>query len=127
MPTRRIRTAGAAFAVVAVLGLGACGGGDDADDPAPGAIGQGDDNEAAAAVVELKPTTFEPADVTIKVGESVTWKWGGGVQHDVDGGDAFKSKLQSRGEFDHTFEEAGTFDYKCNVHPSTMTGTVTVE
>ena len=80
----------------------------------------------ADATVELKPTTFEPDEVTIKVGETVAWKWGGGVQHDVEG-DGFKSKLQSKGEFRHTFDEAGTFDFKCNVHPTTMTGKVTVE
>ena len=111
--------------LVASLGLAACSDSDDNNDPEPGAVGGGS-GEPAAATVELKPTTFEPADVTVKVGETVRWKWGGGVQHDVEG-DGFKSKLQSKGEFDHTFEEAGTFEYKCNVHPTTMKGTVTVE
>ena len=108
------------------LGLGACGDGDDSGDPEPGAIGQADDGKPAAATVALKPTTFEPAEVTVKVGDSVRWKWEGGVQHDVEG-EGFKSKVQSKGAFDHTFDEAGTFDYKCNVHPTTMKGTVTVE
>ena len=80
----------------------------------------------ADATIQLKPTTFEPAEVTVKVGETVAWKWGSGVQHDVEG-DGFKSKIQSKGEFRHTFDEAGTFDFKCNVHPTTMTGKVTVE
>ena len=93
--------------------------------------GTGDGDGASAgppadATVDLKPTTFEPDEVTVKVGETVAWKWGGGVQHDVVG-EGFKSKLQSKGEFRHTFDEAGTFDYKCEVHPTTMTGKVTVE
>ena len=41
----------------------------------------------ADATVEMKPTTFEPDEVTIKVGETVAWKWGAGVQHDVEGDD----------------------------------------
>jgi plastocyanin len=86
----------------------------------------GGTGKTAAATVDLKPSTFDPAAVTIKVGETVTWKWGGGVQHDVVG-QGFKSKLQSKGTFDHTFDAAGTFDYKCEVHPTTMKGTVTVE
>ena len=49
----------------------------------------------------------------MKVGETVRWKWGGGVQHDVEG-DGFKSKLQSKGQFDHTFDEAG--DVRVQVH-----------
>ena len=121
----------AALLLVASLSLGfaACGGGgdgDDGDDPAPGAIGNADDGKPAAASVDLKPTTFEPAKVTVKVGESVRWKWSGGVQHNVVGED-FKSKLQSKGQFAHPFDTAGTSDYKCEVHPTTMKGTVTVQ
>ena len=115
----------AALLLTTSLGLAACSDSDDANDPG-GAVGDGNTGAPAAATVDLKPTTFEPADVTVKVGETVRWKWGGGVQHDVEGDD-FKSKLQSKGQFDHTFDEAGTFDYKCNVHPTTLTGTVTVE
>jgi plastocyanin len=107
--------------LAASLALAACsdadGGSGDGGAPA---------GPAADATVNLKPTTFEPDETTIKVGETVAWKWGGGVQHDVVG-EGFKSKLQSKGEFRHTFDEAGTFDYKCEVHPTTMTGTVTVE
>jgi plastocyanin len=80
---------------------------------------------AADATVNLKPTTFEPDKTTIKVGETVAWKWGGGVQHDVQGED-FKSKVQQEGTFSHTFNDAGTFAYHCNVHPTTMKGTITV-
>ena len=114
----------ASVLLIASLGLAACSD-PDTDDPG-GAVGDGDTGAPAAATIELKPTTFEPEDVTVSVGETVRWKWGGGVQHDVEG-EGFKSKLQSRGEFDHTFDTAGTFEYKCNVHPSTMTGTVTVQ
>jgi plastocyanin len=114
----------AAAGLSLVLVLGACGdkGGDD-DNPAPTDDASG---PAAAATVNLKPTTFDPSEVTVKAGETVSWKWGGGVQHDVEG-DGFKSKVQSKGQFTHTFDEAGTFDFHCNVHPTTMKGTVTVE
>ena len=115
----------AALLLVATLGLAACSD-PDANDPAPGALGDGDTGEPAAANVNLKPTTFDPEEVTVKVGETVRWKWGGGVQHDVEGDD-FKSKVQSKGQFDHTFEEAGEFEFVCNVHPTTMKGKVTVE
>jgi plastocyanin len=129
MATRLPRLAALVLVASLSLGFAACGGGGDgADgkDPAPGAIGNADDGKAPAAEVALKPTTFEPADVTIKAGESVRWTWGGGVQHDVTG-DGFKSKLQAKGQFDHTFDTAGTYEYKCEVHPTTMKGTITVQ
>lgn len=121
----------AALLLVASLSLGfaACGGGGDGKDgtnPAPGATGAADDGKPAAATIVLKPATFEPADATIKVGESVRWKWGGGVQHNVVG-EGFQSKLQSKGQYDRTFDTAGTFPYKCEVHPTTMKGTITVQ
>jgi plastocyanin len=83
------------------------------------------DRGSAAATIDLGPTTFEPAEATVAVGETVLWKWGGGVQHDVDG-EGFKSEVQKEGTFSHTFREAGTFEYHCNIHPTTMKGTITV-
>ena len=110
----------AALLLAATLGLSAA-----CSDPDGGGSSAPDDGPPADATIDLKPTTFEPSEVTVKVGETVAWKWGGGVQHDVEG-DGFKSKIQSKGEFRHTFDEAGSFDFVCNVHPTTMKGTITV-
>jgi plastocyanin len=120
MPFRSRRSALSALLLAGSIALAACGGDDGAGEETPEASGP-----PAAATVNLRPATFEPADVKVGAGETVEWKWAGGVQHDVQG-EGFKSKVQSKGTFRHTFPEAGTFDYKCNVHPTTMTGTVTV-
>lgn len=119
MPSRSRRSTLLALALAASLTFAACGGGDDGDSP-PEASGP-----PADATVNLRPVTFEPAGVEIAVGETVEWKWGGGVQHDVEG-EGFKSKVQSKGTFRHTFDEAGTFEFVCNVHPTTMKGSVEV-
>jgi plastocyanin len=115
------RSSKLAALLLAGTALFAACGGDDSGAEASSSDGRSD----AARTIELGPTTFDPADVTVAVGETVVWKWGGGVQHDVDGG-GFKSKVQKEGSFSHTFEEAGTFEYHCNVHPTTMKGTITV-
>ena len=109
--------------------LGACGGGDDdgGDDNGSSATTEASASEdQASATIVLQPATFKPEDVTIKPGEIVLWKWAGGVQHDVQG-EGFESDLMSKGEFSHTFDTAGEYPFKCTVHPTTMTGTVTVE
>jgi len=76
---------------------------------------------------------YIPADVTINVGETVTWSNDDTAAHTVtsgmpaDGPDGnFDSSLFMAGAtFSHTFEEVGEFDYYCMVHPW-MTGKVQV-
>jgi plastocyanin len=110
--------------IVLALGvlLAGCGGGDD------GASGDTPTTEAgaapAAATVELKDLKFKPDKVTIATGETVSWVWKENVLHNVSG-EGFKSDNISDGPYQHTFTEAGTFDYQCTLHAG-MTGTVEV-
>ena len=76
---------------------------------------------------------YIPSTVTINVGETVTWSNDDTAAHTVTSGTAsggpdglFDSSLFMAGTtFSHTFEEEGTFDYFCMVHPW-MVGTVMV-
>ena len=76
---------------------------------------------------------FVPAQISIGVGETVTWSNDDTAAHTVTGGNAadgpsgvFDSSLFMAGtEFSHTFDEAGTFEYFCMVHPW-MVGSVIV-
>ncbi|TSE02092.1 copper-binding protein [Skermania sp. ID1734] len=86
---------------------------------------------AAAATVEVKDMKFSPATVTIKVGQTVTWKFDdNGIPHTVSGlrdvGMGIDSPIQRDGTYSHTFDTAGTFDYICSLHPQ-MKGTVVVK
>jgi plastocyanin len=105
-------------------------------DDTPGTSSSGSSGATSAATVTLSPNKFEPQTVTIKVGQSVTWKWNGGT-HNVTGGtnctpDTSANKFrsgdpQSGGTFDKKFDTAGTFDYFCEPHCSVgMTGKVIV-
>ena len=103
-------------------------GGDD------GGGGGGDDDDGGGAggggtEVSMADIAFDPAEVTVGVGDTVTWTNDDSVDHDVTA-DSFSSGDpggMAPGEtFDHAFEEAGTFDYVCTVHPG-MDGSVTVE
>lgn len=79
----------------------------------------------AAATIVLKNIAFNPKDVTVKVGDTVEWKWDdGAVQHNVSGPD-FKSSVQSSGTYRHTFSAPGQVKFECTLHPG-MTGTVEV-
>jgi plastocyanin len=128
------------------LALVAAGCGDDDDDDGGGggaatteqpAGGGGEDDGGGGgggaggggAEVSEEGIAFEPAEVTVGVGDTVTWTNNDSVGHDVTA-DSFSSGdpggMAPGDTFEHTFEEAGTFDYVCTVHPG-MEGTVVVE
>ena len=76
---------------------------------------------SGSKIVEIKGFSFNPKEIRIKAGESVTWTNGDSVKHTVtsDSGSELDSALLSEGEtYSHTFNEAGTFDYHCTPHPS---------
>ena len=80
---------------------------------------------------ELKVTidnfTFAPAEVKVKVGDTVTWTNHDDIPHTVVSAGKFRSKaMDTDGTFSFTFTSAGEYKYFCSLHPH-MTGTIKVE
>ncbi|MFC4377521.1 cupredoxin family copper-binding protein [Nocardia halotolerans] len=88
------------------------------------------ENKPSQLTVVVDDMTFSPADATIKVGETVTWKFSDSAPHNVQGiGDkamGINSPIIDKGEWSYTFTQPGTYRYLCSLHPQ-MRGTVTVE
>ncbi len=79
----------------------------------------------ATATVEIKGFAFNPDTLTIQKGTTVTWTNKDSAPHTVTG-DTFGSETLSQGQaFGYTFNEAGTFEYQCHIHPG-MRGKVIV-
>jgi plastocyanin len=85
--------------------------------------------KGGAGDVTMKDIKFNPAKVTIKKGQTVVWTNDDSVGHDVTS-DTFKSGspggIENGQTFQHKFAKAGTFKYRCSVHPG-MEGTVVVK
>ncbi|MEM9545507.1 MAG: lamin tail domain-containing protein, partial [Bacteroidota bacterium] len=88
-------------------------------------------------IVEVSSNIFTPADITINVGETVTWVNTGGF-HNVNGTtDTYPDNPESFGNgaasgdlwtYEFTFTIPGVYDYQCDPHVGFgMVGTVTVE
>ncbi len=77
--------------------------------------------------VSISNFSFDPASVTIKVGQSVTWTNKDSAAHTVasDAGDWTSQDIAQNQTFSHTFDQAGTFTYHCSIHPN-MKGTIVV-
>jgi plastocyanin len=94
---------------------------------------------ASAADVTIRGFAFEPVEVNIAQGESVTWTFAGpDTNHSVtsdagqaDSWDSDPGRNPTAADhpigdtFDHRFDVPGTFRYFCKVHPS-MRGRVVV-
>ena len=70
---------------------------------------------------------FSPGELTINVGDTVTWTNDDDSPHTVtaDDGQFDSGNMGEGATWSFTFTEAGTYDYKCNYH-SSMTATITV-
>jgi plastocyanin len=77
--------------------------------------------------VDVIDRDYEPRDLTVPRGATVTWKFKGDEPHDVtEESGAFSSPILENGdEWSLTFEDPGIFYYYCTLHHS-MQGTLTV-
>lgn len=76
--------------------------------------------------VSIKGFAFNPSSITIKKGDSITWTNEDSVPHTVTGA-GFDSRALIPGKsYSYTFNDAGSYDYKCSIHP-TMKATVVVQ
>lgn len=83
----------------------------------------------ASAVIEMGDHFFDPAQLTVKVGATVTWKSVGQSGHDLAARDgSFALGAMSFGQtFSFTFAKAGRFPYVCMQHEGDgMVGVVNV-
>jgi plastocyanin len=95
----------------------ACGGKGNRDAEAAG---------LASDTIVMKDSEFRPNHAAVSRGTTVTWQNDDQYPHDVAfTGGPQSPTLDSGGTYQRTFDEAGTFDYECTIHPG-MVGRVTV-
>lgn len=91
-----------------------------------------EEEETSGAEVLMQNNTFQPAEITISVGTTITWTNEDAVGHTVTSGTRgspsgmFDADVGAGETFSFTFEETGTYEYFCSIHPG-MDGTVIVE
>ena len=79
------------------------------------------------AKVSIVNFEFTPPEITIGLGQSVTWTNDDGAPHGIEYHDGAKGTdlLLPGASFSRRFDRPGTYDYSCSVHPY-MTGRVVV-
>jgi len=135
---RRLATITAGLALAA-LPLSACGD-DDEESAGTGsetttkeqATSKHQQTVPAAVSVSIGDNFYKPADVTIKVGQSVKWRNDGAIPHTVTSDSDSKVKFDS-GNLDpksaYVLKPAsrGKLSYFCTIHGKVQAGTITVD
>ena len=83
----------------------------------------------AAVEVDIQDFAYNPASVTIEVGQSVTWTNQDSAPHTATtrDRDVLQSGTLNQGEsYTQTFDTAGTYEYFCEFHTN-MKGTVVIQ
>jgi plastocyanin len=123
------------------LGLVAAGcGGDDNNGGDSGGGGASKSEETGGgggggAQVGMQNIQFDPKDLTVKAGETITFTNDEAVPHDVhktsgpgaDFSSGDTGGMQEGDTFELTLDEAGKYEYVCKVHAPGMSGSITVK
>lgn len=116
--------------IFGVLFVAGCAENGDSEEPTPSTPAKGvsageiegtEGNVTAAensiVDVEIRDYKYTPQNLTVKVGQTVRWTNKDTVLHDVVGSGIESEYLQKGETFTYTFEETGTYQYICTIHP----------
>ncbi|HEV2766785.1 MAG TPA: cupredoxin family copper-binding protein [Acidimicrobiales bacterium] len=111
------------------LAMAACGGnGGGSSDAGQATQTTGADEASSASEVVIEGFAFNPMDIEVAPGTTVTWTNQDSAPHTVkDNGDLFpESEELAQGDtFEFTYDTPGEYPYICGIHQY-MKGTVTV-
>jgi amicyanin len=75
-------------------------------------------NPASKNEISIKGNAFNPDNLSIKVGDTVTWINNDSYAHTVKTakGEFDSGNMASGAKFSFTFDKEGTYDYICGIH-----------
>ena len=88
--------------------------------------------DVGSGAISAVSFAFNPAQLSVNKGATVTWTNEDGTAHTVTGGapgapsGKFDQQIEGGQTFKFTFADAGTYEFFCKIH-TTMKGTVLVK
>lgn len=110
---------------VALVGVTGCAA---RQSPSPSSEGPAREAKPSAGgvAVSIQNHSFSPRNVTVRVGDTVTWTNKDNTTHTVTGTGFVSGQLAPGQTYSHKFDAAGTYQYLCSIH-TTMSGIVVVQ
>ena len=114
--------------ILAILAVACASQPEQTKDKTIGGSEESGEESGKVVAVLIKGFKFVPAEVNIKVGETVVWTNEDTAPHTVESSDGTlrSDELAKDDTYSHTFTKAGKYDYICGIHPS-MKGSVAVQ
>ena len=81
---------------------------------------------AKPVTVAVRSLSFAPKKFDAKVKQKINFAWRENVAHNIVFDKTHKSPTQNKGSWTTSFDKAGTYKFKCTIHPG-MVGEVTVK
>jgi len=83
-------------------------------------------NVAVGNNIVVSGFSFNPNELSVKIGDTITWENQDSAVHTVVSTSLFESEVLNKGEkFSFTFDKTGEYNYNCGIHPS-MRGKIIV-
>jgi plastocyanin len=129
------RTLGAlvAGALLVLAGCSSSGGGGAASGGGGGAASGGastcsESSAAGTVAVAVADFSFTPSTITATTGQVIAFSNTGGTGHTatLDGGQCATGTINPGKSDGLVFTTAGTYKFHCAIHPTQMTGTITI-
>ena len=83
--------------------------------------------ENSTVYVKIIGSTFEPASHEVINGTTVKWTNSDSAKHTVKGPGFQSPPLNKWDSWNYTFNNTGTFEYNCSIHPTMAHGYIIVE
>lgn len=85
-----------------------------------------DGDDSGPPTIEVIDFAYEPLDLVVKRGKTVSWENIGEEVHTVTGKSFSSDELDPADRYEHRFDERGSYRYVCRLHPQMM-GLISVE
>ena len=110
---------------VALIASAACS---SSSNPTTPSGGSGNNVSIVSGASAMTTAAYSPNPIVLAVGGTATWKNNDSVAHTATANDGTwdSGSIAPGASFSRTFPAAGSFPYKCTIHPG-MVGTVTVQ
>ncbi len=84
-------------------------------------------HEPSTVYVNIRGSAFEPLELKVVAGTTVKWENFDSGKHAIYVNNLSSRPFDKRESWSYRFNETGTFEYNCSIHPWTTHGRIVVE